>query len=135
MRKYLLLFILLQFSGCYYGTNTEIDYARLDSKIYEPTDSIEDIELYWDGTNQPDKKYTQVAVLEAKGNQEDGLSSLLHQLKLKGQELGADALINIKTTNTIRESGTLLSLITNPDDNDATQYYSLVMTCVAIKYK
>ena len=60
---------------------------------------------------------------------------MLHQLKLKGQQMGADALINIKTSNTIRESGSLVSVVLDPKDDNSTKYNSLVMSCIAVKYK
>lgn len=134
MHKYLFALFLpaVLFTGCYYGNDTQIDYAHLNEKTYEPTYNLD---LFWDGTDHPERKYEQIAFLEAKGNQTDGLSSLLHQLKLKGQQMGADALINIKTTNTIRESGSLVSVVLDPQNDNSTKYYSLVMSCVAVKYK
>jgi hypothetical protein len=134
MYKYLFALFLpaVLFTGCYYGTDTLMDYAHLNDKTYEPT---YELDLYWEGTNQPDRKYEQIAVLEARGNQTDGLSSLLHQLKLKGQEMGADALINIKTSNTERETGSLALIVLDPQNDHSTKYYALVMSCVAVKYK
>ena len=49
--------------------------------------------------------------------------------------MGADALINIKTSNTIRESGSLVSVVLDPKDDNSTKYNSLVMSCIAVKYK
>jgi uncharacterized protein YbjQ (UPF0145 family) len=130
----ILLFLpVLSLLGCSYGYTVRSE-ATLIGSTYTPSASID----VFFGEYRGSQNLEQIAFIRALGAQYSRTPELLNKLKMKAKSLGADAIIEIKTSDTKRGSGLLaLDLITigstgKKDDNDT--YNAPVLSGIAVKY-
>ena len=134
----LLIFLSLWLLGCTYG-NTIYSEVTPIGNSHLPTS---DVEIYF-GEYNGDYKYEQIAYIRVVGRKYSKTPELLEELKARAKSMGADAVINLKTSDTERESGsvaeslielasTLDSVEYEPPEKD--RYMTLVLDGVAVKY-
>lgn len=130
----LLLLPVLSLFGCSYGYTVRSE-ATLIGATYTPSASVD---IFF-GEYRGSENIEQIAFIRALGAQYSRTPELLDKLKMKAKSLGADAIIEIKTSDTERRSGLLaLDLMTigstdrRDDENDT--YYAPVLSGIAVKY-
>ena len=130
----LLLIPVFSLFGCAYGYSVSSE-TTLIGNTYIPSEKVD----VFFGEYRGDEKLEQIAFIRALGAQYSRTPELLDKLKIKARSLGADAIIEIKTSDTERRSGLLvLDLMTigstdrRDDENDT--YNAPVLSGIAVKY-
>ena len=130
----LLLVAVFSLFGCAYGYSVSSETTLIGS-TYIPSERVD----VFFGEYRGDEKLEQIAFIRALGARYSRTPELLDKLKIKAKSLGADAIIEIKTSDTERRSGLLaLDLMTigstdRRNDEDDT-YNAPVLSGIAVKY-
>lgn len=122
-----IIFILPFFISCMFYGNKMQSSVTLTSDVQYPANEGY-VELYFEGV-QPQYKYMQIGLITVDGAELSSDNEIIHKLKYEAWQNGADAVINLKKTETIRERGILFE---KPED--VTKYNSTVFTGVIVKY-
>ena len=114
--------------ACSYGFTIRSNVARISDEAYEPHEGP--IDVFFEDT-KPEKEYIQIALIELRGGRgykESSSDTLLQRMKGEAQNLGADAIMNVKVSPMTREGGLLF-------DEEVQHYSTIFMSGIAIKYK
>lgn len=130
---------LFSLYGCMYGYSIDSE-TTLIGNSYRPNNGPSyAIDVYF-GEYRGSKKYEQIAFIRALGEEYSRTPELLEELKHKANSLGADAIIEIKTSDTQRERGSifvnLLSIAAADDTTEREEdtYNAPVLSGIAVKY-
>lgn len=122
--------LLLVITGCAISRNPYSKSVPVSAQIttQKADTSRQTLELYFGVQTKPEKDYSQLAFVEAIGNQYTNPQELIQLLKWEASKYGADAIIEIQKSSTGREEGYLF------DEEPEVQYQAPTFTGIAIKY-
>lgn len=100
MKKLLIILALAcAFAGCVHIESTHV----LTGPASAPTG--QDVRIVLEG-QEPPPGYTEVAIVEGRGNARAGMPGVLSQLKSDAQSLGANAIVNVR----VDQGGSVISV-------------------------
>jgi len=113
--------------GCQgYRVTTEV--TDLTEEEYEPQPAAVD---FYFANAEPDYWYSQVAFIEIVGTEYQTTEELLEEMEYEALELGADAVMAVRKTYTVRERYSVWHII---NEEPPEEYIAPVLTGVAIVY-
>lgn len=120
--------------GCMYGNDSYVITTMISEHPFQPTQN--DVDIYFEEKPE-NKKYIQIAHLEAVGKEYEQTSKLLSMLKEKAKSIGADAIIHVKKGKQTREEGDLAIdiLSVGSGQSTKTEYEANILSGIAIKYQ
>ena len=115
--------------GCVtYGYSARVDVALVSDTQYAPRSELPKLYL---GQEMPEEPFEQIALIKMTGADGDRMSELLLEVQRRAQQVGADALVSVKVSDTQRESGTI-TFSSEPDPS--RRYTATFVTAVAVRF-